>query len=192
MDIVFSLVYGISIKLYDDLIDNKIINDEFQIELLKGLQLVSLTAISIRDFNFSLFFILMNLLSLCADVKSYTDNTFYISLAVISPIILVSSFSYRTPVNFVSILYVCCFLSFFALEPHLIKEEYSHRKFIIRILTSIVVFVGLFVGKYFNVSWSFLKIGITCLAYIFTSSVFQLYMLSQSNDIVLQTMVLRT
>ena len=187
MDLTLSFLSGVSIKVYDDLVDNTFKIKEFYAELLKVFLVISLSVLSVRDFNFSMFFLLMNILSFVADNELYLTNNFHTSISVLYPILVVLSFQTRKSLNLVSILYIGCFLVFFAVEPILIKEEYSHRKFIIRILTSIVVFIGLFVGQFFGVSWSFLKIGTISLGYIFASSVFQLYMLSQNNDSVLQT-----
>jgi len=192
MDILFSFISGSIIKIYDDFTDNNVNLTDFQLNFLKVLQTISLVIISIKDFNFSLFFYIMNVLSFIQDNDLYLKDNYQKSISLLYPIFIFLSFSHRTPLNIISILYISCFLVFFALEPKLTPEEYSHRKFIIRTITTVVVFIGLFVGYYLNVSWSFLKIGTICLGYILTSCIFQLYMLSQDNDRILQALVLHT
>lgn len=190
MEILVSAVTGIAIKVYDDISDNKFTVSETYLEVLKTFQIVGLTILSIHDFNFSLFLCLMNILSFVGDPSAYVTDQFHKSILILYPILVILSFPYKTQLNIVSILYVLCFLTFFAVEPYIVPEEYSEKKGVIRLITSVVVFIGLFVGHYFGVSMSFLKIGIICLGYIFTSTLFQFYILSQNNDKLLQAITL--
>lgn len=192
MDFIASLVTGITIKLYDDISDNKIAVHEGYIELLKTLQVIGLTAISIHDFNFSASICLLNILSFMGDTSAYLTDHFHKSILYLYPLVVLISFNYMSPVNIISVLYILCFIFFFTVEPHVIKEEYSQRKGILRLITSIVVLIGLFVGKYLGVSTSFLKLGTICLGYIFMSTIFQFYMLEKDNDKLLQTLVLHS
>lgn len=182
METFFSLLLGGSMKLYDDLTDNNIITDDFRLQVLKTAQLVSLTAISVRDFWFSVFFLLMNVLCMFADTKAYLADNFYVSIMIVAPLLLIASFPHRESLNLISILYIMCFVSVFAIEPYITPEEYSYTKFALRSLAGVVVAVGLVIAKHIGVSWSFMKIGLGCLAYTIVSSVFQLYMLHRENE----------
>lgn len=190
MEFLVAALTGITIKIYDDISDNKLLVSERYIEFMKTFQVIGLTLISFHDFNFSVSMYILNILSFLGDISAYTTDSFHVSILILYPFLVLLSLPYKSRVNFISILYVLCFIVFFTVEPHIIQEEYSERKAVLRFFTSIVVFVGLFVGYFMGVSTSFLKIGSICLGYIFTSTLFQGYMVSQNNDKILQAMVL--
>jgi hypothetical protein len=182
MDFISPLIMGVSIKIYDDLTDMNLSQNKLGIEILKSLQTLT-TTISVRnDFNFGIVFFIINAFSYLMDREAYTGD-YYTSMIILYPILLILAFSTRHYENAISILYVIAFIIFFALEPLLIKEEYSKFKLMIRLITSIVVFVGIFIGYYFGVSSSCLKLGVACLGYIMTSSAFQFYMTFNNDDI---------
>lgn len=183
MEAFFALLFGASMKIYDDLTDNHLVTNDLLLQTLKTAQLVSLTAISIRDFAFSVFFMLMNVLCMVADPSAYLADNFYVSIMVMCPLILLASFPYRESIGTISFLYIGSFLAFFAVEPYITPEEYSYKKFMLRLLTAVVTAVGLVFAKRFDVSWSFMKIGLGSFAYALVSSIFQLYMLQRETSL---------
>lgn len=182
MDAFFSLLFGGSMKVYDDLTDNNILTGDLQLQVLKTIQVVSLTAISLRDFGFSVFFLLINLAALFADPKAYIADNFYVSIMAAYPLLLLSSFPFRESLNSISILYIFSFVAYFAVEPYITPEEYSYKKFILRVISTILTGAGLVFAKRLDISPSFIKIGIACFAYIFVSSIFQFYMLQNEKE----------
>lgn len=190
MDIILSALTGIAIKIYDDISDNGIVVNETYSQFLKTFQLIGLTIISSNDFTFSSTFFLVNILSFLGDRDAYLTDYFHKSILFLYPILILTSFQYRSYPNIISILYLLWFVIFFTLEPYITPEEFSERKGLIRLATSIFIYFGLFVGKYLGVSNSCLKMGSICLGYIFSSTLFQFYMLNKHNDKLLQTLVL--
>lgn len=191
MDYILPLLGGISCKIYDDLQDNNLLTNEVFKECLKASQWILLTLLSYNDFNFTVFIHLINVLNAISnwDEWNYGYET---SLLVMYPMILFLNLSTRKSLNFIDIFYIICFCLCMGIEPLLIQEEYSPRKFMFRFGLSGVIYVGLFISYYLGVSWSFLKVGIYSLGYAVTSSIFQLYMLEQHNDVIFQTVVLHT
>lgn len=179
MEAFFALLFGASMKIYDDLTDNNLVTNDLLLQTLKTAQLVSMTAISIRDFAFSVFFMLMNMLCMVAEPKAYLADNFYVSIMIMCPLILLASFPYREPINIISFLYIGSFLAFFAIEPYITPEEYSYKKFATRAVSAVVTAVGLVFARHLGVSWSFMKIALGSLAYAIVSSIFQLYMLQR-------------
>lgn len=183
MDFIWPFLMGSSIKVYDDITDMKLSNNSILIEFLKTIQTVSTIFSVISDFNFGLVFFVVNALALLADKDAYLEDSYYACLMMVYPIFLIYAYSTRHPETLISILYVSCFAFFFSIEPFFIREEYSDIKFIVRFITSSIVFFGLFISKYIGVSNSCLKLGVACLGYIMVSTVFQFYMLSNNDDI---------
>lgn len=190
MDILFSILGGISAKIYDDMSDNGLLTNKLIEELLKGSQWVFLTLISHNDFNFTSFIFFINFLNLITNWNAWYD--YEISLQILYVLFIPLSFSTRKQLSFVDMLYILCFSICMGLEPLIITEEYSQRKFLFRSITTLVIYIGLFVGHYNGVSWSLLKVGMYSLGYALVSSIFQLYMLTQNNDNILQTLVLHS
>lgn len=189
MNILIPFLGGISAKLYDDLDDNNFLTNDMFRECLKGSQWIILTLMSYNDFNYTFFNYLINLLN---SFGGHFEQPYETSLLILYPFFLILSFSTRFIPSILDVLYSLCFVSIMAIEPFVITEEYSHRKFAMRVVSLLIMYVGVFVGYHLGVSWNFLKQGIYGVGYALVSCIFQLYMLSQDNDRLLQTLVLRT
>jgi hypothetical protein len=183
MDFVLSVIYGITIKVYDDITDTGIPVSPLLLELLKSIQTVTLTLTTYSDFNYSLYFLGINILALLSDKTAYLDDMYYKSIFYLCPLVLVFSFKTRYMPNILDVFYIFWFALMFAIEPLVIREDVSDRKFILRSLGIVGTVGGICVGLYFRVSSSILKIVFAWLGYVTTSSIFQGYMLIKNNDI---------
>lgn len=183
MDFALSVIYGITIKVYDDITDTGIPVTPLILELLKTLQTIILSIISYSDFNYSAVFYGINIVAMIADDTAYLGDDYYNSIFYLYPIFLVLSFGTRRWITGIEIF--CLFLGglFFALEPIVIKENVSYRKFILRSLGIIATICVIIIGFYIGLSPSLLKLLFSWLGYVTTSSIFQGYMLIKNNDI---------
>jgi hypothetical protein len=182
MDFILPIIGGISCKLYDDLNDNHFLTNEIFKESLKGSQWILLTLLSHNDFNFALVNYLINVANAISNWKEW-NHGYETSLLILCSIFIPISFSTRKSVSYMDILYIVCFVVAMAVEPLIISEEYSIRKFLHRSLSIISLVSTVCFGLYFNVSISFIKLGLYGIGYFLTSSIFQGYMLIKNNDI---------
>lgn len=133
-----ALVAGAAAKVYDDGVDMKHITNEFHIKILETLQCILLGAISINSFTFTIVILIINLLNHIANPDAFAPP-YESSLLVVYPILLIlsiGSMSYLTVPDIIILIYLAAILFF---EPFFIKEETSPRKFIIRLLTTILL-----------------------------------------------------
>jgi len=174
MDYVFSVIGGVSCKLYDEISDNNLEVPETLKEALKGIQWLSLTGLSMHDFNFSILFYII---CLCGH---FNDKTAYFtpyekSLLYVFPILIIISYincyvsNVSDSFNYVDILPMLFFTIMCSLEPHYFPEEFSFRKLVSR-LVAFTCIISLF---YLGVSNSMIKILIYTMSYGVVSLLFQ-------------------
>lgn len=189
MDVLIPILGGISCKLYDDLNDNNFLTNEVLKESLKGSQWILLSLLSHNDFNFTIIAYFVNFLNAIHNFDEW-NHGYETSLLLLYPIFLFLSFSTRRSITYIEIFYLLFISCSMIFDPVVIKEEYSFRKFIQRNLVFLVSVFSVVIGFYFGISMSIIKLGLYSIGYFLTSSLFQLYMLSQDNDKLLQTISL--
>ena len=173
---VLPLLGGISCKLYDDLIDNTIIEKPIILECLKGSQWILLTLISMNDFNFAIAFYCMNLLNAIANADEWNEP-YETSLLYIYPVLILLSFHTRQYLHIYDIVLILFNVMVFGIEPLVIKEEVSNRKLVTRVIILYCLLFVIVLGSYFSLSTSIIKIFYYSLGYTITSSIFQAYSL---------------
>lgn len=191
MEFILPILAGISCKLYDDLNDNKLLTNEVFKECLKGSQWILLTLLSYNDFNFAVSNYIINLLNAINNWNEW-NHGYETSLLILCIFFIPISFSSRKPASYMDIFYILWFIVCMSIEPLITTEEYSIKKFLQRCIAFVYSVSGVVIGLYFNVSMSFIKISLYAIGYTLISSIFQLYMLSQDNDRLLQTLVLHS
>ena len=189
MDISLPFIGGIVCKLYDDLYDNNILTNETFKEILKGSHWITLTLSSYNDFNFTIIALFINFMNFLFNSSAWL-YPYETSVMSLYPIFLFLSFPIRKSIGYVEVFYLLFMTGGMIWDPLVMTEEFSHRKFLQRTLVAICSLIGIVGGLYFDVSFSFIKLSIYSLGYFLSSSIFQLYMLNQDNDKVLQTIAL--
>ena len=136
-----ALIYGALIKVYEDLDDNKILQEgwikrslEYVIVVLQYLLLVS-------DFNFAIVYYAMNVACAFFHPETYS-SPYELSLIFLSPIPLILSYGTYKPFTAFSLLYALSGILTFIIEPYAFPEEASIMKIVSRMLmlsTAIVI-----------------------------------------------------
>ena len=112
MEYIYTLIGGISAKLYDDIVDEGFeVNDTFK-EALKGVQWITLALTSIGDFNYSIIIYFTNILYNFSSPESY-KLPYEFSLLCVYPIFIVLSFYTRKSLNIMD--YFLILLTYFLL-----------------------------------------------------------------------------
>jgi hypothetical protein len=177
MDFLYAFLGGLSAKFYDDLIsDNKIIKSEIIGEILKGIQWIILTLISVNDFNFTSIMYSVNVANHFGNSKAYTEP-YEKALLILYPILLIFSFSTRVSIPYMDILLLIISIICMCLEPIVSKNEVSFKKLVLRIFISISLICIIFLSSYFDISKSIIKLLYYALGYLGFSSLFQFYCL---------------
>ena len=180
MDYLYAFLTGASLKVYDDISDNKLVEENgVAMHSLKGLPLIFLTLAAKDDFNFQLIFFVTNIFSLIGDPEPYS-GAYEVSHLLFSFILLIVSFHSRAYFSIYDVFYILCFLSVTFLEPFLIKEEFSYKKLLSRIMMCINLSIGIVISSYFGISKSVIKYSTLALGYALFSSGFQAYLLTRS------------
>lgn len=191
MDYLISFLGGLSCKVYDDLSDNNLFrNDTFK-ESLKGTQWIILTLLSHNDFNFACIAMILNLANCLFNISEW-NHPYETSLLILYPFIVLYSFPTRTSINFFELFYLVFMLCSMIWDPVVITEEYSFRKFIQRGVIFVISIIASLIALYLNMSMTFIKLCMYSIGYFLASFIFQLYMLVQNNDKLLQTVVLHS
>jgi hypothetical protein len=182
MDYLYAFLTGVSLKLYDDISDNKLVEENgVTMHSLKGIPLIFLTLAAKDDFNFEAIFTAINIFSLLGDTEPYS-GAYVLSHFVFNFILLVVSFHSRAYFSIYDFFYIMCFLTVIFLESLLIKEEFSYKKLLTRIIISINLSIGIMISSYFGISKSVIKNSILSLGYAITSCGFQAYLLTSSPE----------
>lgn len=180
MDYLYAFLTGASLKIYDDLSDNKLVEENGVVmHSLKGLPLIFLTLAAKDDFNFEAIFTAMNMFSLLGDPEPYS-GAYEVSHILFNIILLIVSFHSRTYFTAYDFFYIMCFVSCIFLESLLIKEEFSYKKLVTRLMVSVNLGIGILISSYFGISKSVIKTSVLSLGYALVSCVFQGYLLTRS------------
>ena len=180
MDYLYAFLTGASLKVYDDLSDNKLVEENSVVmHSLKGLPLIFLTLAAKDDFNFEAIFTAANIASLLGSPIEYS-GAYEVSHILFNIILLIVSFHTRTYFTVYDIFYAVCFVCYMFLESFLIKEEFSYKKLLTRAIVSINLAIGIMISSYFGVSASVIKISSCALGYTLFSCIFQIYSLTRS------------
>lgn len=174
MEYLYTVLAGISAKLYDDLTDNDILKDETMKEILKGSQWILLTLISQADFNFALPFYLTAFANSISDTEAFTAP-YERSLLILYPILLLISFHTMKAFNTGDISFVLLTTLALLTEPFLNSEEYSYRKLGTRFVAFLWTIIMI---RNFTFSPSVIKAIYFFMGYSFISICFQIYMTS--------------
>jgi hypothetical protein len=174
MDYIYATLLGINTKVYDDLVDNSITDNPTILESLKGIEWILLTLLSYNDFNFTFVNFLANLLNFLANNEAWNEP-YEKSVLILYPIFLIISFHTIKSINIFSIGYILCFISVMFLEPFIISEKNGYEKLISRSVLSLLLFIGIIISPYFDISPSILKFSYNALGYGLTSVLFQMY-----------------
>jgi len=128
---LFSIMLGILVKCFDEIIDLNLEIDEFYIELIKGLILILFFILGYSDFNFSISFFIVFLASYLA---GGIDTSFW----KITTILLgfLSLISYKPLDNLLKIPLMLVMPILVYLEAKMFPEEQSLNKILNRIGTS--------------------------------------------------------
>ena len=73
INLVLSFLFGLFLKVYDDIIDNKLNISEYYVDILKYFVITLISIIFFNDGVFSTLFVVMGFSSLIMD-KFYTSN----------------------------------------------------------------------------------------------------------------------
>lgn len=87
----FAVLGGVSAKIYDDITDNNISVNETLLESLKGLQWISLTALSLGDFNFVAIMYFFNIANWIGGPNGFT-TPYELSLLIVYPMFFIYTF----------------------------------------------------------------------------------------------------
>lgn len=146
MDLIYTILFGIIMKIYDEITDLNIHINPLIIESLKSLNIMLFTLIAYNDFSFSFWTVIIGLFTFGA------DNDHWKTFIIISLFFCV--LSYTKPESLL-ILFGFIIISIISLniEHKLIPEEVSTRKLISRILLLIVGIFSIFLLGIDNIDY---------------------------------------
>jgi hypothetical protein len=176
MDII-GLLGGISAKLYDDVVDEKIEISDTVKECLKGVQWMMLALLSANDFNFILIFYTMNLLNYFGDPSAYSGS-YEFSLLLMIPLLFLLNVGTIHSFDYINIITIISFLILFFVEPIVLSTNVSYAKLIHRSIGTTLLILLSFGSDYLQLSPSIIKITTYLIGYGIISILFQLYLLS--------------
>lgn len=168
MDYIFAAIGGAVCKIYDDIVDNNIKVSETLKEGLKGVQWMILAGLSANDFNFTLFFYIINFLNYLNNNEAFS-LPYEHSLLYVYPLLLLFNYHTAQVINYLDIIPIILCLLSGALESYIFPEDLSNKKIISRTVACIGAFILLFVGlsRFMN------KVIMYGLFYGMTSVIFQ-------------------
>jgi hypothetical protein len=192
MFVLYSLLAGAIAKIYDDIVDMKLDVPEYIKEVLKGLQLITLTLLSVNDFNFSALIYAICLINSLEKPECWS-NAYEFSLLWVYPVFFLCNLTTVAIPSLIDIPFLIPFIihifgSMVVKKFQLIelstsfdsiadRKEVSLLKYIARSSLSTTCFVAFVIANYMDVSEYMLKIILFATAYLFVSSLFQFYML---------------
>jgi hypothetical protein len=186
---VFSIIFGIFFKFYDDMNDNKLFKynkylkkyKRFINEFLKLLMAGLLTIISFNDFIFCYIFTIFNLSYSFVDISAYS-NSYEFSGLICSCILCIYLFfinkNYKTIkiniiyINFIILLFF--FISYLVEYILLNNMEFGIHKLIFRIAITILCLIMYFKFSYLNL---INNCYLVLISYLFTSCIFQIFLI---------------
>ncbi len=185
-----SLFAGIIAKIYDDLYDNDLYetfgikNKIFITEILKCLVSICIVILSLKNIYFFIWLALVNIVSYFMKPDEYGD--YEIALLISMPI-LIPFLNYDillkniNNVCLILLVYIIGYI-FWEGKSGVIEDEYSLKKLIQRSTSTIFLIILLF----FNFYTEYLSIDINyviicIIGYLFTSSLFQAFLLYKNS-----------
>jgi hypothetical protein len=194
---IFSFLFGVIIKIYDDLNDNKLFkyydflkkNKKYINNILQCLIVGCLTVLSFQDFMFCFDFTIMNIIFFSIDRNAFSKSYEFSGLILISILCLFLFFISKQKITlelfnkFIIIFIISItllFIDYFILN----NVEYGLVKLILRFITLInliILIVTLFLfnlNKINIISKNLILFGI---GYLFTSCIFQFLLLYMKN-----------
>ena len=191
MFVLYSLAAGAIAKIYDDIIDMNLEVSETVKEVLKGLQLITLTLLSVNDFNFSAFLYTICFINYLEKPECWS-NAYEFSLLWIYPLFLCNPTTAKIPtisdIPFIIPFAIHVFGSMIVDKFKLYemsnsfdaiadRKEVSLLKYVSRSFLSFGCFMAFVLANHLDVSEYLLKLLLFATAYLFVSSLFQFYML---------------
>jgi hypothetical protein len=175
MDLAFSAISGATAKLYDDLIDNDMLQEGLVKRIIYLITTTTLTAVSYNDFIYSTISYIMNVANYLANPDTWEENDWK-ALFYIYPLFLVSSFRFFTMPTLldIGIIIFCTFI--LGIEPLIIDEEFSVLKLISRIIIVCNTILAYFLMQPY-VSPGIQKVQMYIIGYAIVSILFQIYFL---------------
>jgi hypothetical protein len=194
---IFSFLFGVIIKIHDDLNDNKLFryydilkkNKKHINNILQYLIVGCLTVLSFHDFLFCFDFTIMNIIFCSIDRKAYSNSYEFLGVIMISILCLFLFIMGKQKITldlfnkFIVIFIISItllFIDYFILN----NVEYGLVKLILRFITLInliILIVTLFIfnlNKINIISKNLILFGI---GYLFTSCIFQFLLLYMKN-----------
>jgi len=174
----FAVLGGASAKIYDDIIDNNIPMNGTILESLKGIQWISLTAISLNNFNLTFILYLFCILNCFANPDAFVIPYEH-ALLILYPFFFIWNFPTASFFSFKDIFFLMMVVGTAIVEPILHKyvpyTEGSAEKFLLRFCSAIMTFALLMIGKEIDISSSIITFIIYSLTYTIVSAGFQGY-----------------
>jgi hypothetical protein len=142
MDLLYSFLFGVSVKIYDDITDLKLIKNKLVTESIKSLNILFLTLAGQNDFIFSLYILITSLLTNGFD-EEHWKSYFMVSL-------LLSIISFKIPESIILPILIFIVSTLLLLyEDKNQPEEVSKKKLITRIgvlLGCIIIYISPVLG----------------------------------------------
>ena len=179
---VFALIGGSTAKIYDDIIDNNIQVNPVILESLKGLQWMSLTALSINDFNFNILFLALVSLNYFFDKTAY--STPYEKSFPVLIVPLLTNFNTAKQFDFLDLGLFLGISGGLFIDSILFKNiEIDISKCIFRMILAFFAIISFCILKYYKFHSTMMIVFLYFISYTIISSLFQLYMLiNQSSE----------
>jgi len=173
---VFAFIGGITAKIYDDIIDNNIQINPIILESLKGLQWMSLTALSINDFNFNILFLALVSLNYFFDKDAY--STPYEKSFPVLLVPLLTNFNTVKPFVLLDFGLFLGISSGLFIDSILFKNiEIDISKCIFRMILAFLAMISFCILKYSKFHSTMMIVFLYFISYTITSSLFQMYIL---------------
>jgi hypothetical protein len=177
----FSLLGGMSAKLYDDINDNNNLNkfkNEYFMEFLKGVHFITFSSISIEDPLFFIVSYIANVLNHLSNDDAYKEAyeySLFFSFFLLFVIIDYNKISYISFIDYL-LLFVMCLNMY--IEPIIMKyfvknSEFSFAKLIIRS----ILFIASMMCYTIGISKTTQNIYLYCAGYFIISIIVQCYSL---------------
>lgn len=175
-----AILYGILIKLYDEVIDMKLdfFNKEWMKRSVEYIIVVLQYLLMVDDFNFSIVFYLANVIQAFIFPQNW-EGPYETSLLILTIIPLLLSIPTYIPFTLFSLAFGIAVVLLFYIEPYYFPEEVSLNKLVFRFILGMLQIGLLLTNITESVPWitKLLMIGV---GYIFTSVIFQLLKLHEA------------
>lgn len=167
-----ALVSGAACKLYDDLNDTGRLPNPVHQRILEGFQFITLTLISSSNVYLAVFFYLANVANAIFNVDEW-DKPFETAILVLYPVIILATLGKAPTLTRTDWLGMIAMVVSLAIEPILVPEEASPRKFKVRFTTAYGLLLAVLVLRPFLTapSVTLLSYGV---GYFSTSSIIQM------------------